>query len=102
METTELLRGESRFELQGADFAADYLRRDGMPEARTDTVWDAIALHTTPQTPFQRGTVSSTMARKFSWTSGPTRLYTTSQQPCSSGTRLDMVRTLAGSLVQQV
>ncbi len=38
MGTTQLLRGKPRFELQGADFAADLLRREGMPEARIDTV----------------------------------------------------------------
>jgi hypothetical protein len=63
MGTANLLRGESRFELQGADFAADFLRRDGIPERRIDKVWEAISLHTTPEVPFRRGAVSRLMAQ---------------------------------------
>ena len=63
MGTTDLLRGEPRFELQGADFAAEFLRREGLPEARIDKVWEAISLHTTPEVPFRRGAVSRLMAQ---------------------------------------
>jgi hypothetical protein len=58
MGTTDLLKGEPRFELQGADFAADFLQKEGLSEARIDRVWEAIALHTSPEIPFRRGTVS--------------------------------------------
>ena len=40
-----------RFEVDGANAARDFLRRYGMPEAAVATVWDAIALHTTPGIP---------------------------------------------------
>ena len=40
-----------RFEVDGANAARDFLRSYGLPEAAVETVWDAIALHTTPGTP---------------------------------------------------
>lgn len=38
-----------RFEVDGADAAADLLRTHGMAPDRTALVWEAIALHTSPQ-----------------------------------------------------
>ncbi|MEO3790727.1 HD domain-containing protein [Nonomuraea sp. B10E15] len=35
-----------RFEVDGADFAARFLERQGITDRRVDTVWDGIALHT--------------------------------------------------------
>jgi HD superfamily phosphodiesterase len=40
-----------RFEVDGANVARDLLRGHGISEAETDTVWTAIALHTTPGIP---------------------------------------------------
>jgi HD superfamily phosphodiesterase len=40
-----------RFEVDGANVARDFLRGHGIAEAETDTVWTAIALHTTPGIP---------------------------------------------------
>jgi HD domain len=40
-----------RFEVDGANAARDFLRSYGLPEAAVETVWDAIALHTTPGIP---------------------------------------------------
>jgi HD superfamily phosphodiesterase len=40
-----------RFEVDGANAARDFLRGHGISEAETDTVWAAIALHTTPGIP---------------------------------------------------
>lgn len=45
---TEYANGDQRFEVDGADAAARFLRGEGMDEARTKTVWNAIALHTSP------------------------------------------------------
>ncbi|MHC9291913.1 DUF4440 domain-containing protein [Mycobacterium sp. LTG2003] len=38
--------GNQRFELDGADAAAEFLKGKGMDEARVQTVWNAVALHT--------------------------------------------------------
>jgi hypothetical protein len=43
---TEYANGDQRFEVDGADAAARFLRDYGVPEARVATVWQAIALHT--------------------------------------------------------
>jgi hypothetical protein len=40
-----------RFEVDGANAARDFLRSRGIPQQDVDTVWTAIALHTTPGIP---------------------------------------------------
>jgi HD superfamily phosphodiesterase len=40
-----------RFEVDGANAARDFLRRHGIDQVDIDTVWTAIALHTTPGIP---------------------------------------------------
>src|SRR6195256_1909987 len=42
---------DERFEVDGANVARDFLRGRGISEAEIDTVWTAIALHTTPGIP---------------------------------------------------
>jgi hypothetical protein len=41
----EHARGQGRFEVEGADLAAEVLREHGVAEADVDRVWEAIALH---------------------------------------------------------
>ena len=40
-----------RFEVDGANAARAFLRQHGIPQQEIDTVWTAIALHTTPGIP---------------------------------------------------
>jgi len=40
-----------RFEVDGANAAADFLRRHGIPQQSIELVWTSIALHTTPGIP---------------------------------------------------
>lgn len=47
--------GPSRFEIEGADAAAAFLTRYGWDASRVDEVWEAIALHTSPQIAERRG-----------------------------------------------
>lgn len=42
---------DHRFEVDGANAARDFLRSHGIAQAELDTVWAAIALHTTPGIP---------------------------------------------------
>jgi HD superfamily phosphodiesterase len=42
---------KERFEVDGANAARDFLRGHGISEAEINTVWTAIALHTTPGIP---------------------------------------------------
>lgn len=43
---TDHANGDQRFEVDGADAAARFLRDHGVSQARVTTVWQAIALHT--------------------------------------------------------
>jgi hypothetical protein len=42
---------DERFEIDGANEARRFLEQHGVPEAGVMTVWEAIALHTTPEVP---------------------------------------------------
>ncbi|HEX4146590.1 MAG TPA: HD domain-containing protein [Pirellulales bacterium] len=43
-----------RFELDSANAAGRFLRSHGVPEGSVELVWDAIALHTTPEIPWHK------------------------------------------------
>jgi hypothetical protein len=43
-----------RFELDSANAARTFLRAHGVPENSVELVWDAIALHTTPEIPWHK------------------------------------------------
>lgn len=46
-------RDDQRFEMDGADEARRFLRAHGIPEERVRLVWEAVALHTTPEVPWR-------------------------------------------------
>src|SRR3954468_10230168 len=43
---TERFMGQQRFELDGADAAAEFLKDKGVPQDSVEVVWDAVALST--------------------------------------------------------
>ena len=45
---------DHRFEVDGANAARDFLRANGIDEESAGVVWDAIALHTTPEIPWHK------------------------------------------------
>lgn len=50
----EPYRGDAqRFEMDGADEARAFLTSNGITAEAADTVWTAIALHTTPEVPYR-------------------------------------------------
>jgi HD superfamily phosphodiesterase len=49
--TSEYSSADERFEVDGANVARDFLRSRGIAQQDIDTVWTAIALHTTPGIP---------------------------------------------------
>jgi len=52
-----------RFEVDGANASRDFLRSHGISEADIETVWNAVALHTTPGIPqFMRAEVALVQA----------------------------------------
>jgi hypothetical protein len=54
---------EQRFEIDGADHARTFLLDRGFPASSADTVWTAIALHTTPRVPDRLGPEIAATAR---------------------------------------
>ncbi len=45
---------DHRFEIDSANAAREFLRANGIDEASVGVVWDAIALHTTPEIPWHK------------------------------------------------
>jgi hypothetical protein len=56
--TSDAHDGPRRFEVEGADAAAELLTAEGLDAARVDQVWEAIALHTSPHIAESRGPVT--------------------------------------------
>lgn len=56
--TAPVYNGPARFEIEGADAAARFLRAYGWAPAKVDPIWEAIALHTTPEIPERRGMIA--------------------------------------------
>ena len=68
-------QGPNRFEVNGAIFTADVVRRFGFDGHQTQLVWDSIALHatssrrTTARVPRKRSTTSLRRSRASTWSS---------------------------------
>jgi len=57
--TQDYERSQLRFEVDGANAARDFLRGHGINERDIETVWNAVALHTTPGIPqFMRSEIA--------------------------------------------
>ncbi|MBB4741703.1 hypothetical protein BJY16_005162 [Actinoplanes octamycinicus] len=52
-----------RFEVDGADVAAEFLTARGVPAGGVDAVWEAIALHTSPGIAERRGVLCQLVRR---------------------------------------
>ena len=52
--TAKYRSANHRFEIDSANAARDFLRANGIDEATAGVVWDAIALHTTPEIPWHK------------------------------------------------
>ena len=92
--------GPNRFEVNGAIVAADFVRKLGFDDRRTQHVWDSIAIHATSSISLLKETEVALRARGIGVTLGrktlgrfPSRRSTTSLPQCrvtiwSSGSRL--------------
>ena len=56
--TSPAAPGRERFEVEGADMAAEFLTGHGFGAREADAVWEAIALHTSPGIAPRRGTLA--------------------------------------------
>lgn len=61
--TSPAAGGRQRFELDGADAAADLMAGHGFGAREVDLVWEAIALHTSPGIPERRGPIAELTRR---------------------------------------
>jgi hypothetical protein len=101
--TGDLARGEARFEVEGADLAADLLRRHQVPEAAIDRVWEAIALHTSPGIAERRGLLSYLTREGVGIDFGRNAEIVTrwEKQIHAAYPRLAMVRSLVDAIVER-
>ncbi|MER5295625.1 HD domain-containing protein [Streptomyces pharetrae] len=60
---TEAGDRHQRFEVDGADTAAEFLTAQGLPAPDVDAVWEAIALHTSPGIAERRGPLCALVHR---------------------------------------
>ncbi|WP_275460692.1 HD domain-containing protein [Streptomyces noursei] len=98
-----------RFEVEGADRAAELLIQQGTSTADADQVWQAIALHTSPGIAERRGTlcvlVREGVALDFGGSASTDHLDAiTDEQADALHTaypRLDMIRSLTDAIVAQ-
>lgn len=97
----------TRFEVEGADRAAEFLIGHGVPPADADQVWQAIALHTSPGIAERRGPlcvlVREGVAIDFGGTLGADHTEAPSDEQAhvvhTAYPRLDMVRSLTDAIV---
>ncbi|MFJ3697279.1 HD domain-containing protein [Streptomyces sp. NPDC090052] len=98
-----------RFEVEGADRAAEFLVERGRSEADADEVWQAIALHTSSGIAERRGTlcvlVREGVALDFGGPMGNTYTDVLSDEQAdvvhAAYPRLEMVRSLTDAIVAQ-
>ncbi|PPJ36547.1 metal-dependent phosphohydrolase [Nocardia nova] len=98
-----------RFEVEGADRAAEFLLARGVPTADADQVWQAIALHTSPGIAERRGTlcvlVREGVGLDFGGPMGTNHIEALTDQQAdavhAAYPRLDMIGSLTDSIVAQ-
>ncbi|AGT87093.1 hypothetical protein B737_6429 [Amycolatopsis mediterranei RB] len=98
-----------RFEVEGADRAAEFLTAQGFPAADVDAVWEAIALHTSAGIAERRGTlcvlVREGIGLDFGGVLGSGQAGTVTDEQAeaihAAYPRLAMVRSLVDAIVTQ-
>ncbi|GAA2635181.1 HD domain-containing protein [Streptomyces axinellae] len=98
-----------RFEVEGADRAAQFLIEHGSPRTDADEVWQAIALHTSPGIAERRGTlcalVREGVALDFGGPLGADHIDALTDEQADAVhavyPRLEMIRSLTDAIVAQ-
>ncbi|BFV61229.1 HD domain-containing protein [Kitasatospora sp. CMC57] len=95
--------GRERFEVEGADLAAEFLGDQGYGAKQVDLVWEAIALHSSPGIAERRGVLARLTRRGIAADFGMDADYVTDGQGAAvhlHHPRLDMVTALVDDIVR--
>jgi hypothetical protein len=95
---------EQRFEVDGADLAAEFLTAHGLPASDVDSVWEAIALHTSPGIAERRGLLCDLTRRGVGLDFGRDAEFVTDEQATAihaAYPRLALATALADEIVAQ-
>ena len=101
---SEVGNGSQRFEVDGADVAADFLAERGFSVVDRDTVWEAIALHTSGGIAERRGPVTALTRRGVGMDFGGGADFVSDEQAAAihaAYPRLGMERSLVDEIVGQ-
>ncbi len=101
---SELGNRTQRFEVDGADVAADFLAELGFSAVDRDTVWEAIALHTSAGIAERRGPVTELTRRGIGADFGRDTDFVSDEQATlihAAYPRLSMERALVDEIVAQ-
>ncbi|MFC3991114.1 HD domain-containing protein [Actinoplanes siamensis] len=93
-----------RFEIDGADVAAEFLTARGLPTADVDAVWDAIALHTSPGIAERRSVLCELVRRGVGVDIGLDAAFVTEADAArihAAHPRREMTRSLVDTIVAQ-
>jgi hypothetical protein len=93
--------GEQRFEVEGADLAAELLTQHGVATGDVDRVWEAIALHSSPGIAERRGLLAYLTREGIRIDFGHKAdvVMSREQRIHAEYPRLDMVKSLTDSIV---
>lgn len=100
--TGALAAGRERFEVEGADLAAELLAKHDVPQSDIDRVWEAIALHTSAGIAERRGLLPYLTSEGSKMDIGFNAHVTTTHLAAIHATypRLQMVTTLTDAVVE--
>jgi hypothetical protein len=93
-----------RFEVDGADRAAEFLTVHGLGAQQVDKVWEAIALHTSPGIAERRGPLAMLVRAGTGVDFGYASEFVTDEQAAAihhAYPRLDFPRAIVDDIVQQ-
>ena len=99
--TSPVAGGTQRFEVDGADLAAEFLTGNGVGARGVDLVWEAIALHSSPGIAERRGALAYLTRRGVGIDFGPGSEFITDDQGRAVHSRYPRLR-MVPSLVSEI
>jgi hypothetical protein len=99
--TSPVAGGTQRFEVDGADLAAEFLTGNGVGARGVDLVWEAIALHSSPGIAERRGALAYLTRRGVGIDFGPGSQFITDAQGQAVHSRYPRLR-MVPSLIDEI